>query len=102
MLNAFEVIFVPLWTNTLAICCYCKKTGNGELNCTYVNELQQDNNFTVNCRRICGNFVECISGGSGGGGGGGGASQTLINNPPDQKNVSVNPIKYVSAETAPQ
>lgn len=57
------------------------------------------NNFTANSRQICRDSVECISGGSGGGGG---ASQTLVNNPPDQKNVSVNPIKYVSAETAPQ
>lgn len=28
--------------------------------------------------------------------------QTLVNNPLDLENVSVNPIKYVSAETIPQ
>lgn len=60
------------------------------------------NKFTGSSRQIYRDSVQCISGRSGGGGGGGGASQALVNNPPDQKNVSVNPIKYVSAETVPQ
>lgn len=58
-------------------------------------------NFTANSKQICSDSVECTSG-ERGGGNGGSASQTLVNNPSDQKNVSVNPIKYVSAETAPQ